>query len=152
MGSPTIYVTSFKLTCCSQAGTIFIDPTRPDTLLRAEVEALRAICEEPLRVFRRATNLDGPGWKSFSNSNSKRVYQLLAVGNLVWRCVWTGYDGDEIEYEQIEGNLLDKAGYLWQLERGRWDRLPAPDEGTDRRVEIEERLRDLVTDVVMGGS
>jgi hypothetical protein len=145
-------LTTSKLTDYIQAGSILIDPTRPDTLLRAEVEALRAICEEPLRVFRRAMNLDGPGWKQFSNSSSKQVYQLLAMGNLVWRCIWSGVDGDEFEFEKIEGNLLDKAGYLWQLERGRWDRLPAPDEGVEGRIEIEEELREnIIMDVVMGG-
>lgn len=95
----------------AQEGSIFIDPTRPDTLLRAEVEALRAICEEPLRVFRRAMHLDGPGWKPMGDG---RVYQLLAVGRRVWRCIGReereGFVVGEIAYEELEGGLLDKAG------------------------------------------
>lgn len=136
-----------------QEGTILIDPTRPDTLLRAEVEALRAICEEPLRVFRRAANLDGPGWIPLSG-DAELMYQLVAIRKVVWRGVWSGVMGQPVAYEEIDGTLLDKAGYMWQRERGRWDRLPAPDESVHSgRIEIGETLKGGdVRDVVMGGA
>jgi len=57
------------------------------------------------------------------------------------------------QYENIEGSLLEQAGYLWQRERRKWDRLPAPDEGINEgRVEIEEMLRgEENIDVIMEG-